>query len=68
MAAEIDALPGDVRSLALPTDVSDEAAVAHMAAASFAAFGQIDILVNNAGVGKNGTVATRSARLITTGS
>ena len=60
LADEIDALPGDARALALPTDVSDEAAVAHMAAASFAAFGQIDILVNNAGVGKNGTVNSLS--------
>ncbi len=60
LADEIDSLPGDAQALAVPTDVSDEAAVARLATASFAAFGQIDILVNNAGVGKNGTVDSLS--------
>ena len=60
LADEIDSLPGDAQALVVPTDVSDEAAVARLAAASFAAFGQIDILVNNAGVGKNGTVDSLS--------
>ena len=38
------------RAIALPTDVTDEAAVARMAELVMAAFGRCDILVNGAGV------------------
>lgn len=38
------------RSLAVVTDVSDEASIEQMIAATLNEFGQIDILVNNAGV------------------
>jgi len=41
---------GGAPVLAVPTDVSDEAAVQQLAAAAFAEFGQVDVLVNNAGV------------------
>lgn len=55
LAAEITAAGGE--ALAVPTDVSQEGAVAHLAQAAHATFGPVDILVNNAGVGKNGQVA-----------
>jgi NADP-dependent 3-hydroxy acid dehydrogenase YdfG len=48
--AEVEAL--GVRALAVPTDVTDEAAVASLKKAALAEFGQIDILVNNAGVAR----------------
>jgi NAD(P)-dependent dehydrogenase (short-subunit alcohol dehydrogenase family) len=38
------------RALAIVADVSDEAAVARMVAATIAGFGRLDILVNNAGI------------------
>jgi len=38
-------------ALVVPTDVRDPAAIAHMAAATMAAWGRIDVLVANAGVG-----------------
>jgi 2-deoxy-D-gluconate 3-dehydrogenase len=37
------------RVLAVPTDVSDEAAIARLVQATVAEFGRIDVLVNNAG-------------------
>ncbi|MGH9017413.1 MAG: glucose 1-dehydrogenase [Acidimicrobiales bacterium] len=37
------------RALAVPTDVTDTAALEHLAAATVATFGRLDILVNNAG-------------------
>ena len=49
LAAE---LPTEV--LAVPTDVRDDAAVAALAAAAFARFGQIDLVFNNAGVLSSG--------------
>jgi len=48
-AAEIRARGGN--ALACAADVSDEASVAHLVAATIAEFGRLDILVNNAGVG-----------------
>jgi NADP-dependent 3-hydroxy acid dehydrogenase YdfG len=50
LAAE---LPG---SLAVPTDMRDAPAVAHMAAAVHAHYGRVDLLVNNAGQGMHGYV------------
>lgn len=47
-AAELAA--GGARAVAIPTDVSDEAQVEQMVAATVAQLGQVDILVNNAGV------------------
>src|SRR5262245_36338810 len=48
VAREIEA--GGGRALAVLADVTDETAVARMAAAAVARFGRIDILVNNAAV------------------
>ena len=52
LQAAHDALAADARDRAIvvPTDVSDAAAVAHLAEETLAAFGQVDILCNNAGV------------------
>ena len=51
-----------VRALAVLTDVSDEASVEGMVAASLARFGQIDILVNNAGIAGPTAPASRVTR------
>lgn len=42
---------GDSRAAAVPTDVADPAAVAHLAEATLDRFGRADVLVNNAGFG-----------------
>jgi len=47
-AAELVA--AGARAISVPTDVADEAQVAHMVEATAAELGQVDILVNNAGV------------------
>jgi 3-oxoacyl-[acyl-carrier protein] reductase len=47
-AAAIEAAGGE--GLALSTDVSDESAVAAMAAAALERFGRVDVLMNNAGI------------------
>lgn len=44
-------------ALAMPTDVTDRAAVAALAQQTLAAYGRVDVLVNNAGRGLMGTVA-----------
>jgi hypothetical protein len=49
LAAELGA--GRGRALAVPTDVSSDADVAQLAAATLDRFGQADILINNAGFG-----------------
>jgi gluconate 5-dehydrogenase len=49
VAAELRDQHG-VESLAVPADVSDEASVAGMVAATVETFGTVDVLVNNAGV------------------
>ena len=48
LAAECEGLGG--RALAVPTDVTDPAAVADLARAAVARFGRIDVWVNNAAV------------------
>lgn len=50
--AALDALAGELgaAALAVPTDVTDPAALEHLAERSFAAFGHVDLLFNNAGV------------------
>jgi NAD(P)-dependent dehydrogenase (short-subunit alcohol dehydrogenase family) len=54
----LDSVAGRIResggtALAVPTEVTDEAAVAALFREAVAAFGRIDILVNNAGVSVN---------------
>lgn len=44
-------LGGPERVLAIPTDITDQAAVAQLAARVIAHFGRVDVLVNNAGHG-----------------
>ena len=44
------------RALAVPTDVTDGAAVAQLLARAAEAFGGIDVLVNNAGANKRGPI------------
>ena len=46
----LDAAGRDLGMLAVPTDVSDEAAVRVMVEATLGRYGRIDILVNNAGI------------------
>jgi NAD(P)-dependent dehydrogenase (short-subunit alcohol dehydrogenase family) len=48
LAAVAEGIDGDV--LAVVTDVSDPAAVAHLADEAFARFGEVHVLCNNAGV------------------
>ena len=52
---------GADRALAVPTDVSDAAAVARLQAATIARFGRADVLVNNAGFGVLDRFAEASA-------
>ena len=48
LQAVADALPGE--SLAVPTDVSDEAACKRLIDKTLEQFGRIDVLINNAGI------------------
>ena len=50
------------RSLAVPTDVRDDAAIARLVARSLDAFGRIDVLVTAAGVASFGPVADSAPR------
>ncbi len=50
-AVEAEIVQNGWRAVAIPTDVSDEAAVKHLVDATLNHFGAVDILVNNAGVG-----------------
>ena len=59
-AADTAASIGDA-ARAFGVDVSDDASVAALAAASFDAFGRVDLLVNNAGVFQGGLCWERSA-------
>jgi NAD(P)-dependent dehydrogenase (short-subunit alcohol dehydrogenase family) len=52
-AAEQKILAHGVRTLAMPTDVSDEAAVHALAKAAFDHFGAVHVVCNNAGVVSN---------------
>jgi NAD(P)-dependent dehydrogenase (short-subunit alcohol dehydrogenase family) len=58
MASGIEAAGG--HALAVPTDVSDPAALEHLVEATVDRFGRLDVLVNNAGVLPT---ATRSERM-----
>ena len=54
-AAELDAFVAEVeaaggKALACPTDITDEAAVERMVAATVATFGRVDVIVNNSGI------------------
>jgi NAD(P)-dependent dehydrogenase (short-subunit alcohol dehydrogenase family) len=50
VAGEIgDATGGACRTVAVPTDVKDEASVVHLVERTMEEFGRIDVLVNNAG-------------------
>jgi 3-oxoacyl-[acyl-carrier protein] reductase len=49
-AVEQEIHQADGNALAVQTDVSDEASVAHMMAACLEQFGRVDVLVNNAGI------------------
>ena len=44
-------------ALAVPADITDQKAVAHLVDAAVQEFGRVDMLVNNAGVSVGGTVA-----------
>jgi 2-deoxy-D-gluconate 3-dehydrogenase len=48
VAKEIEALGR--RALAVPTDITDEVAVEHLADHTVEVFGQVDVLVNNSGI------------------
>ena len=56
LAASVVALSKFGRVIGLPTDVTDEVAVAKFVTAAHEAFGRIDILVNNAGTHIRATV------------
>jgi len=52
-------------ALAIPTDMTDEAAVMQLADRTIAAFGRVDVLVNNAGVNWRRPLATSPPHRIT---
>jgi NADP-dependent 3-hydroxy acid dehydrogenase YdfG len=55
----MDSIAGEIdgETLVVPTDVTDEDAVAEMADEVLSTFGSVDVLVNNAGVASGGPVA-----------
>lgn len=57
VAAEARALNPQVDALAVPTDVTDLAALEHLTERALAHFGRVDVLVNNAGVLIGGRIA-----------
>jgi NAD(P)-dependent dehydrogenase (short-subunit alcohol dehydrogenase family) len=61
LAQEIEGRGG--RALAVPTDVSDRAAIDALVAQAIAAFGRIDILVNDAGIGHGHSIMTEDAHM-----
>lgn len=54
LVAEIEAAGGE--ALAVATDVTDEAAVAHLFTQAVARFGTVDVLINNAGIAENSPI------------
>lgn len=51
------------RALAVPTDVSDRAAIDALVAQAVAAYGRIDVLVNDAGIGHGHSIMTEDAQM-----
>jgi NAD(P)-dependent dehydrogenase (short-subunit alcohol dehydrogenase family) len=61
LAQEIEERGG--HALAVPTDVTDRAAIDALVAQAIAAFGRIDIVVNDAGIGAGHSIATDDAQM-----
>ena len=64
-AEELEALAGEIaaaggEALAVPTDMTDRAALERLAERAIAEYGQVDILVNNAGIGASRSLARTS--------
>lgn len=55
-AAELDAIAGESRAVAVKADVTDEESVRQLMSAAVRAFGGIDLLVNNAGIVRAGSL------------
>jgi len=55
-AAKIEQLAQSISGLAVPTDVTDLAALRQLVARTLATFGRIDVLVNNAAANARGTL------------
>ncbi len=60
----IAALAGDIGALAVPCDVTDDAAVAKAFAAAAARFGGVDILVSNAGAAWQGKIGEVDEKIL----
>jgi short-subunit dehydrogenase len=60
--ARLEQIAGEFpgRTLAVPTDVTDTAAIGQLVSAAVAAYGGVDIVISNAGVGLAGPVAELS--------
>ncbi len=65
-AAKLEKLAGEVKGLAVPTDVSRTADLAALVARTIAAYGRIDVLVNNAAANARGEFDSLDAEAIAT--